>query len=258
MFKTIVHLLVISLLCFLGGYLISAWTEHRISLGTLPVLLQNDSVHIERKIEATVEPLIKKYLGFHRSPPLAKTETVPSSSDKKRNEPVEQKIPDEHLDDLWLVRTSINDAPPYKTGREFIDGTSPYGPPQQFKNDLFNPKDMLHINADPDVINTPPPSRTSSIPMITDVESSSDYYWIQLANFDSLDKVRYAYAFLKKKGYDVGIYQSPMRDAIAWYSLRLNTPHRIEHARSLSRMILENEKVSPVLIPFNGPNKKLA
>lgn len=252
MLKTIFQLIIISLLCFLGGYLISAWNGKRLNVGALPTLIQNDSLQIEKKIQATVEPLIKKYLKPAEKV-VAKVEEHKAPPKKETT----NKTPEERLDDLWLVKPATDELSGYKTGQVFIEGISPYGPPRQFKQDLFNPEDMPHVKADPDLITANTNQPRYMVPM-SEVEVSGTHYWVQLADFDSFDKAHYAYLFLKRKGYDVGIYVNPMKEAMTWYALRLNTPHRMEHATYLSELILRNEKVKPTLVPFKGHMKKLA
>ncbi len=262
--KALVQLVIIGLLFFWGGYLMSSWQGKRFSLGTLPTLVQQDGAYLEKKIESTVKPVIHRYLQSLKKKGSVKPAVPASASSKLPEKSDHGKVqssapPPERLDGLWLVKKPFQhslSSLSYKEGALYKAGISSYGPPPQFKKILFDPKNFLHIDQDPTSVesslfiarNAPRPGLFFQTPPRASSVGSEKRYWVQIASFHSFDKSRQAYLYLRSKGYEMTLHKSMKGDHASRYALRLKGPRSLAEAEKESLRIFKAENVQPSLV----------
>ncbi|OFW69069.1 MAG: hypothetical protein A2621_04175 [Alphaproteobacteria bacterium RIFCSPHIGHO2_01_FULL_41_14] len=174
----------------------------------------------------------------------------------------------EYLRSLWPIKKrKAADVSGDVEGALYLDGTSPYGPPASYKEDLFSETKTLTLPGDPPS-RLPPPltAREKTEPLFPhfSMESSSEpplpastLYQVEIGRFSSLEKAQEAHNTLRSRGHEVDVYYSGSITNPDWFYVRLsallNKPQAYRKAQTLSIL----EKIAPTLVVISRDVKKL-
>lgn len=209
-----------------------------------------------------------------KSPEPSKTPdaspTDKSGVDKKESGKTEEKDkkesdPDapEYLRALWPIkkRKSTDLSAPPK-GSVYFDGTSPYGPPPTYKEDLFAETKTLTVAGEPPPRFSPPLSRLEKAEgsfSSEDPRSSPSFsvYQIEFGRFFSLRSAQKACDILREKGYEVDVYYTGSFNNPDAFYVRLSSEFTKPQAYQKAQTIAILEKIVPQVVPLTPAIKKL-
>ncbi len=177
-----------------------------------------------------------------------KKEGDKKGDDKKEAPSQDQKL----LGSLWVVKKDkASDVS--NGGVLYVEGTSPYGLPETFKEDLFAPENMLSLPDDPH--NRSP---EGLIHLTQPTVASSTQFWVQLGAFPSLIKAQKTASYFLSKGYTVELYQKRFSDqSPAVYFIRLKEVGAHSEMLKKARIIRKLENIVPILVEYNTSDRKL-
>ncbi|UNM06252.1 MAG: hypothetical protein H6925_00370 [Holosporaceae bacterium] len=159
----------------------------------------------------------------------------------------------EYLRSLWLIkkRKAANVSGPQK-GVLYMSGTSPYGPPAAYKDELFQETETLKISGAPQAAPPPPPLRFIPKPQRQSVSDPSQptptLFQIQVGRFSSLEKARKAKELMFEKGYKTVIYFTGTITSPGEFYLRLPETFFKHQAYQCAQTIAIKEKIVPSIV----------
>ena len=134
-----------------------------------------------------------------------------SKTDTKDDKKPDPDAP-EYLRSLWPIkkRKSPDISGPQK-GAIYFEGTTPYGPPANYKEDLFSETKNLAIPGDPSPRFTPPLARMEKQEEFPQPDPYApppppSFYQIEVGRFSSLTHALKARDILREKGHEAGVY----------------------------------------------------
>ena len=163
----------------------------------------------------------------------------------------------EYLRSLWPVkkRKAANLSGAQK-GPLYLNGTSPYGPPPAYKEDIMKPAQSLKVEGTPTPPTPLPPlKQVAEIPR-NQAEQTMDrpsqpLYQIQIGTFSSLDKAIAAKNVLMREGYRMQIYYQGDITQPDWFVVRMEKtffePQAYQQAQEVARIF----RITPAVVAFD-------
>lgn len=268
--KKFLGFLLVGILFFIGGYFISYLYSKKgtLSIGGIKTMVSagksaGDSLKDvlptgEKKSEPDKAGDNEK--GETKAEGDKKEEKKDSNSKEEKSEKKDEKKEEDKklLASLWCIKKAptpnVSDT---MEGPLYIEGTSPYGMPHSFREELFAPENMLFLSEDQTYV------KKNYIPseyMSGDDQSAKDAkFWIQMGAFSSLMKAKKVASYFITKGYKVELFQGKYTDKEpSWYFVRLSESVSQEEGLKKTRVIRSLEHIVPTLIQCNTLDKRLA
>lgn len=167
----------------------------------------------------------------------------------------------EYLRSLWPIKKrKPAEVSGEAQGTLYLEGTSPYGPPSTYKEDLFAETKALTLPGDPPP-HIPPPLRelekTESLSLPEPPLPPSSLYQVEIGRFSSLEKAKEARNILRLKGHEVDVYYTGPITNPDWFYVRLSAffskPQAYQKAQTVSIL----EKIAPTIVGVSRDVKKL-
>ena len=275
--KQIIKYLIVALIfLIIGGLTVFFIDRHTALLNHDPhlipvkkeVLTELSKVAPETKTEKDDSKTEKKSPESHNTAesdkaPKAKTEGKKGAKEvtQKKEEADEENESADYLRSLWPVkkRKAANLSGEQK-GPLYLNGTSPYGPPHLYKEDLFDAADKLEVSGtplpptQPEPLKTLPPIRKKPIQKET---TTASLYQIQIGQFSTLSKAQDAQRLMAEKGIQTTIFYTGQITMPDWYYVRLSEAFYKHQAYKIAETIAVREKLVPSVIPKSNDMKHL-
>ncbi|MEI8321182.1 MAG: hypothetical protein WCG05_04140 [Alphaproteobacteria bacterium] len=165
-----------------------------------------------------------------------------------RDEQNDQKL----LGSLWVVKKERTGELANRTGVLYFDGTSPYGVPEEIKDELFASENMLYVPATDLGQNR----RVQSNRKLS--AGPNAHFWLQVGAFPSFLKAQKVGVYFLSKGYDVDLYQGQYSaSGPVWYFVRFRQLAPQQEMMKQARVIRELENIVPSLVEYNTFDRRL-
>ena len=167
----------------------------------------------------------------------------------------------EYLRSLWPIKKRKPAEVSGETqGTLYLDGTSPYGPPSTYKEDLFAETKALTLPGDPSP-RIPPPLRelepTEPLSAPEPPLPPATLYQVEIGRFSSLAKAKEARNILRSKGHEVDVYYTGPITNPDWFYVRLSTFFSKPQAYQKAQTVAILEKIAPTIVGVSRDVKKL-
>lgn len=176
--------------------------------------------------------------------------------DKKKDDKKKGKEGDdaaEYLRSLWLIkkRKAATVSGP-QGGVLYMNGTSPYGPPAAYKDELLRETRTLKISGAPQGATPPPPLDYIPTPKKEvrppEPKAGPNIFQVQVGEFSSLQKAKAAKDLMIEKGYKTEIYYTGTITKPGAFYLRLPETFFKKQAYQRAQTIAIQEKIVPSIV----------
>ena len=197
------------------------------------------------------------------SHPSDKKEHKKEDSGKKEASKESEKNKDEsteYLRSLWPIKQrKAPNVSEENQGTLYLKGTSPYGPPSTYKEDLIAETKALTIPGSPVSQVAPPLTHFEQETPVTQSEPlpPSSLYQIEVGRFSSLTKAKTARDLLRSKGHAVDVYYTGSVTNPDWFYVRLSSFLNKAQAFQKAQTISILEKIVPTIVAVDTDTKKL-
>jgi hypothetical protein len=162
----------------------------------------------------------------------------------------------EYLRSLWPVKKrKAAVVSGKKTGPLYLSGTSPYGPPQDYKDQIMQPTESLKVQGAPQPTKPLPPLKNMVDKSVTETSKPSKplgrLYQIEVGKFSSLDKALAAKKMLMNEGFPVRIYYQGHITSPDWFFVRLNKTFYEHQAHQQAQQMARLLRITPSVVAFN-------